>query len=90
MAVPNGNNARNWAIRQLIVYVRHGNGYDEAPTTERASVPNDSLTNSMELKIQSNPSSERQGIWSKFDTTRPTTARLMGPVGVKSASKSCY
>jgi len=56
MAVPNGNNARNWAIRQLIIYVRHGNGHDEAPTTERASVPNDSLTNSMGLKIQSNPS----------------------------------
>lgn len=53
MTVPNGNNVRNWAIRQLIIYVRHGNGYDEAPTTERASVPNDSLTNSMGLKIQS-------------------------------------
>lgn len=53
MAVPNGKNARNWAIRQLIIYVRYGNGYDEAPTTERASVPHDSLTNLMGLKIQS-------------------------------------
>ena len=89
MAVPNGNNARNWAIRQLIVYVRHGNGHDEAPTTERASVPNDSLTNSMELKIQSNPSLKGR-VFGLNDTTRSTTARLMGPVGVKSASKSCY
>jgi hypothetical protein len=64
MAVPNGKNARNWAIRQLIIYVRHGNGYDKAPTTERASVPNDSLTNSMGLKIQSNPSLKGRVLWS--------------------------
>ena len=56
MAVPNGKNAMNWTIRHLIIYVRHGNGYDEDSTTELMSVPNDSLTNSMGLKIQSNPS----------------------------------
>ena len=64
MTVSNGKNARNWAIRQLIIYVRHGNGYDEAPTTERASVPNDSLTNWMGLKIQSNPSLKGRVLWS--------------------------
>ena len=67
MAVPNGNNAMNWTIRQLIIYVRHGNGYDEAPTTELMSVQNDSLTNSIGLKIQSAPSPKGRGI---HDTSR--------------------
>ena len=54
MAVPNGNNAGDWAIRQLIIYLRYDYGQDEASTTERTSVPYDSFVNLMGLKIQSN------------------------------------
>ena len=78
MPVPNGNNAMNWAIRHLIIYVRHGNGYDEDPTTERASVLNDSLTNSIKLMIQSNPCTKGR-VLVNIDTPRPTAARLNGP-----------
>ena len=54
IAVPNGNNVGDWAIRQLIIYLRYDYGQDEASTTERTSVPYDSFVNLMGLKIQSN------------------------------------